>query len=431
MLAALNERQDIVDWLIENGANVSERDFFIILRKCDLSMVQSVLTKHEELLDCTDAVRNTPLVLAARAGKLSVVQMLVDEYNREVGQEAFFAAIRSGSVELVQWLLERDKSLVDAKDGEMRTALRVATGSGNVDVVKFLINNGNESKEDIEKDVLIGAVNAGSVEVLQWWFSYNRGAVNFFNNEFECRALLTNAANKGYWDVVNLLAKHGVKITGGAFIKAAESGSVELVQWLLELDKSLIDVKDQMGRNVLSAAAQKGNLEVVKLFVDMGVEINEDVFSAAISGKNLGVISLVLKKQQDLLDLVTKEGFEELLLDQIILQKDRDTLKFLVDEKGLVLDGNAFITAAMSEDSGIMEWLYSKNQKLIDFKDDEGCSALSKAAKNGRLENIKLLLKWAKMLNKDLNGDVQNALDLARKENHSDVVEFLENFNQE
>lgn len=119
------------------------------------------------------------------------------------------------------------------------------------------------------KDKLFETVHSGDVDALQELLDQNPGLVNVVadsrNNVDYHNTALIEAAHSGTVAVVRCLVEHGADIhaTGrygyNAFLKAAMGGNLDVMKYLFEQDKSLMNSVNDFNYDVLRCALSNGN----------------------------------------------------------------------------------------------------------------------------------------------------------------------------
>merc|ERR1719235_2070885 len=139
--------------------------------------------------------------------------------------------------------------------------------------------------------------------------------------------------------------------------EAAQTGNVDALIKALEEPKIKVDQKDPTGLSALMVAAEKGNMEIAKYLVERG---------ARIAAKDDNGETAVMK--------AAVKGYADLCLFLIHAQcAQRKTTK------ELGVDSSAALA--------------NEKKRIVEAKDDEGCTALMKVAAVGSLEVFKLLLE--------------------------------------
>ena len=254
------------------------------------------------------------------------------------------------------------------------------------------------------------------------------------------RTALLNAVEKGHVDLVQFLLKAGAKINVKTingetpFLLAARNNQPQILQLLME--KS-VDVKDYFSalylaakynhpeviavlgerinlkyysENALCLAAKYGSNDVISLFIEEGVDVNY-------KGIDIEAEDQPPKKWVPLMLAVAYDQLEtaELLLTQ---GKARSYEKDEKDKNALMIaceNGNALMVALiMDHGAAITSW------------DNDGWTPLMYAAKNGRVEVIKLMIERDPKQNLNrTNNKKETALAIAIAHNQTMVVEIL------
>lgn len=179
------------------------------------------------------------------------------------------------------------------------------------------------------------------------------------------------------------------QVSVNPLIESAKAGQVEGCQKALEDPKTKVDQKDPEGVSALMHAAMNGYLPVAQFLVEKG---------ARISAKDDGGETALMK--------ACKEGHMEViqyLIDAQMAQKKK---------AGPLGGGDAAALIA------------SDRRRILDAKDDEGVTALMKAAEQGEVDVVnQLLQEGATAEIKDDEG--WNALMWAALAGNQDIVELL------
>jgi len=214
----------------------------------------------DESKDGTINHAESPLIVAALLGQLTIVQQLLKEGNGHInkisptGNTPLLAASFNGQLATVQWLLSAGGASIDERDNAGSTALLLASAYGRLATVQWLLSAGGASID--EKD------NAGG------W-----------------TALLCASANGHLATVQWLLGKGGASIdekhNGGwtALLVASANGHLATVQWLLRGGGASIDEKENAGRTALSLAVENEHQEILACLLENGAKMDDEMLA--------------------------------------------------------------------------------------------------------------------------------------------------------
>ncbi|KAL6063594.1 Rab-GAP TBC domain-containing protein [Balamuthia mandrillaris] len=250
-------------------------------------------------LEARDPFGNTALHYAAAQGNLPVLSLLleqgkpsaagegsdrkknslVDMENSEDGCTPLHRAAFGDFVECVGKLLEC------GADGEKRdrsgaTPLHHAAANNAVRTIKVLVECGGgagggwmEKEEERGQTALHWAAANGSLDAVMFFLEYGDKEL-VTKADKEGKAALHLAAEAGYSQIVELLAKHSPNIDiadshgASALHKASEKGHIDCVKALLQ-HKSNVNKQDHDGNTPLHKACQQsGSREVVRFLVE-------------------------------------------------------------------------------------------------------------------------------------------------------------------
>lgn len=121
-LAAAKGFPEIIQYLVENGANISAEN-----------------DAHE-----------TPLLLAVKAGQLKAVEQLYEYYHEDPhidseGNTLLISATLNGRMDVLEFLLEKNQAEINHVNVEGKTALIIAAEYGYREIVDILLKRGADS----------------------------------------------------------------------------------------------------------------------------------------------------------------------------------------------------------------------------------------------------------------------------------------------
>ena len=287
--------------------------------------------------------------------------------------------------ECLQDLLRRDTSLLAEEKGAVPSVvvidkfpLHCAAGSGDLDIVKRLVDKG--MSPDIQNSKgqtpLHCAALSGKLDVVQWLVNEG-GATPDVGCYDEGGTPLHYAASGGHFHIVQwLLDVVGVdpsikdKQGQSPLHCAAASGRLVLVRWLADEKGIAPDIKDGEGRAPLHCAALHGHLDIAQWLVD-----TKDHHSGIEDGK--GKTPLHYAAEAGALDIV----------------------QWLVDEKGVTpyikdVEGRTPLYYAINnvEPSPTIYYLVAKKRAPLDIGDDDYATLVRYAVAAGNLDIVKCLV---------------------------------------
>ncbi|KAJ0005825.1 hypothetical protein NQD34_015719 [Periophthalmus magnuspinnatus] len=230
----------------------------------------------------------TPLLLAAYEGNEDVVELLleagadVDETARQDGElqsaaavTPLLAAAAMGHMSTVSKLLFWGAD-VDAIDSEGRTALCLAAAQGSVEVVRALLDRGLDEnhKDDLGWTPLHAAACEGH-KIICGVLMEQGSMVRVGEMDIEGRTALILAAQEGHVSTVRLLLDRRCPIDHRAY-DGHSALSAALLEEQTEVAELLMrrgadtDVRDAEGRPLLYLLVLEGRLEMSTLLLEKG-----------------------------------------------------------------------------------------------------------------------------------------------------------------
>jgi hypothetical protein len=186
-----------------------------------------------------------------------------------------------------------------------------------------------------------------------------------------------------------------------ALIFAARDGDVTEVRWRLEADATLATYADSHGQTALMWAAVQGHTEVARCLLDFG---------AALDGTEweMGRTALYMAAGRG------HVTFVELLVG-------RGANSCLRRAGGRTPLG----IAAYNGHTEVVKLLLNDANCDVDSRDDQGCTPLWQAARNGRIQSLRLLL--AAGADPSIPGEQGwQAIDVAREKDRTECIALLE-----
>ena len=357
--------------------------------------------------------------------------------------------------ELVRLVASYNKNLLNQTDNQGQTPFHRILPKKNERIIRTYIENGADP-------FLLSPQGQTAFEVIESW---NEKKWNDFSQEIQTMLASKEEKKKQSWviDKVMSLKKEGeekkteevVEISSpelsvenkvemdevdekgnSRFHILVKEKNLEEIKKLIELGVSK-DVSNYEGMKVFHLVALSRNLEIMKLFLNEN-NVNErnsqgetPLHLSVISGSEEAV-NFVLNLGANLLSI---DNNEETPLDLAFLWKHEKLVSILKDrliEYKNDLGQNALHVAVLRRDFKKAQELMkesSDRKKVLNEQDSLGQTPVYLAAKIGDMKMLKYLMKLgARMDVKSHEG--LSPMSVARKENHTDIIMFLDPANK-
>ena len=297
-------------------------------------IVRHLITKVSDLDARTGTAEWTALHRAASDGRLNIVKILVEHGARinqvsKDGLTPFHAAVRSGHVDIAQFLATQDGVLLDTATDEGYTPLISAASNGFKEIVSLLLCHDVEVEGKIKTDIsrgslrtpLQGAANGGFLPIVKELIDAKASINSASGNGY---TPLLYAALSNHPDVVDFLLDKGanprcVSSDGcNPLHYAAEDGHEALVTRLLEcgVDASSRNAK---GLTPVHYACRNGSVRLLERLLAWGGSIRDtsdsgwSPFLEAIDAENEDMTRRLIQMKVDI-SQGTDQGTTPLLL---------------------------------------------------------------------------------------------------------------------
>ncbi|XP_051272906.1 poly [ADP-ribose] polymerase tankyrase-2-like isoform X3 [Dicentrarchus labrax] len=374
-------RKDVVDFLLQNGANVHARDdggLISLHNACSFghAEVVSMLLHHGADANARDNWNYTPLHEAAIKGKIDVCIVLLQHgaestirnidgrtaldlaepsakavLTGEYRKDELLESARSGNEEKLMALLTPLNVNCHASDGRKSTPLHLAAGYNRVNTVQLLLQHGADVHAKDKGDLvpLHNACSYGHYEVTELLLKHGAGVNAMDLWQF---TPLHEAASKNRAEVCSLLLSYGAD---PSFLNCHNKSSIDLAPSAQLKERLAYEFR---GHSLLQAAREA---EVVWVKKHLSLE--------TITFKHLQTQEAALRKQ--VCELLLRKG-----ADVNDRTKDMMTPLHLAAEKG---------------HNDVIEVLV-KHEAKVNAVDHLGQTPLHRAARCGHLQTCRLLL---------------------------------------
>lgn len=314
------------------------------------------------------------LFLASGKGQIDVVKLLLDKGAdpKAVNSRALVAAVNNGHIEIVKLLLEKG---ADPK-AEDSLALKAALYHGHMEIAKLLL-----AAQDIENSN-VASLDSPHAKLAKMYEEYKK--VANLNSMTNFLPDLVQASYRGDIETVKSFLMKGAdsKTDLLAFLLACLNGHTEIVKLLL---KHGVDPKAKDSA-ALALAADGGCVEVIQLLLAEGADPRPQTFCplrCAVTNGHVEAIKLLFDKGTD-------DEAKATVLCLAILQGNIEIVKLLL-EKGADPKYSNSVSLVIASESGHIEIVKLLLEKGVDPK-AVNSKALCEASEKGHTEIVKLLL---------------------------------------
>jgi ankyrin repeat protein len=332
---------------------------------------------------------------AFRLSSLSLTDALLGDCaaNKTHGAKRrtrLMAACKVGSAQRVQWWLDRGAD-PNAADSDGLTPLMWAAWYGHDGCVEALLNHGSGATT--------AAAGAARAPRASTKVGARVGAVDAKGG-----TALMKAAVSGSAACVRLLiaagADHDATYSDGctALHSASMQGKLHAVRALLAAGAS-VNARDGKGSTALSKAALKDHVDVVRALLDAGAD-KELLCNEGVSPLQYACWYGAIASVKEL------------------CARGADVES--VDKKG----GRAIMKASVAGSIPCLHELIKVRKAAVDARYSDGCTALSSAAWNGKVESVRFLLECGANVNARDSTDA-SPLHKAAEKGHAEIVREL------
>lgn len=420
MLAAAGNSVETFKWLAKkdalffNHTNVEGNSALILAalnlpaddkldsaaREASIAILKKVIENDRNSVKIRGHKGCTPLLVAGAKGNIAAVEYLLNlqsadskaqlkilqEERNSDGNNIMMLAAYNGREHLIEWLHMKGISILEHNKYHTSAFMQAASG-GNIktlDIIYRLRNDGENSahdllleKNDFGQTALFLAVHDNHVNAFQWIKA--KLLKNIFNNNNEkVSDYIRNVRNADGDTLLHVLI-NGMSDTNRFAESALNTGLIDILLDYLDVNVHALLDDNKPGDTPLMRAAYYGNLTIVKYLIEKcaadPTELNfrgEDAIDYAAMGGHGQYFKVI-----------------EYLWE---LKAKQDGKSF--NETKRQCSAELFLTAAQHGQKSVIEWLLKDNPELIETRTANGDNALSLAVKNEHIDIIEFIFSW-------------------------------------
>lgn len=382
--AAASGSIEMVDILLDNGANPFKRNIYrhsILSYACMTdSILHTSIEKGEQISTFTNV----------RPDK-TVLNRLIEYTGKDI-LTIYDAAIMN-DIEKADELLQKEPSLLDARNSEGMRPLQYAAKIGNAEMVRYLLDKGSHMScdEDTDPPILLSAFG-GSVEVAE--------------------LLLDNGANMNSRSDIGRLPMH----------EAAQYDSIDLMRFFLSRDADP-NATDSYNNAPIHFAESP---ECIKVLLDAGADVDAKDYTGdtALYLWNMPILETVRILHSYGADIQTRNDNGETPINYAITRKNGELLDALINAYGI--DSLSVFDIASIGDLHVLKTRISENPSMFHATDRyrKNKSLLHYAAEANELEIAKYLVESGIEVDV-LDDDGETPLFSAAASGEADVLRYL------
>ncbi|XP_046567998.1 serine/threonine-protein phosphatase 6 regulatory ankyrin repeat subunit A-like [Haliotis rubra] len=418
MCAGQNGHKDVVELLVNNGANLllrNSRKNNILHTACHgghIEVLKYVLSRNTVDINSRGNDNKTPVMVAGRRGHRDVVELLVDQRANLLLRDArsnniLHLGCQEGHVDVVKYVLSENVVDINSRGNNNKTPVMVAGRRGHKDVVELLVQNGAKlSLRDARGDNILHHVcSGGHVELLKYVLSQKTVDIN--SRGCDNMTPVMEAGQRGHKEVVGLLVKNGANLS----LKADRSnnilhlacfrGHVEVVKYVLSQNAVDINSRGNSSKTPVMDAGRNGHKDMVELLVQNGANLSlsdahgDNILHYVCSGGHVEVLKYVLSRDTE--DINRRGNGNKTPVMVAGERGHRDVVELLV-QKGANLSlrdarsDNILHLACRGGHVGVVEYILSQGIVDVNAKNEKRESAASIAKTLGLRHVLELLV---------------------------------------
>ncbi|KAF4340141.1 ankyrin repeat domain protein [Fusarium beomiforme] len=256
--------------------------------KRSYQMIKELLATGKAPINSQNSRGLTPLAQACFILYLEAVSLFIKTDLVYVniadtnGNTPLHHAIHEASTPITYALIESGKAKITMKNKDGRTPFALACFNGNLGLVKYLLETTkpNINTQDVDgRTPIHNSIWMEDIDIMRLLLQTGQAKLNVVDN-FQCTPLLL-AAYQNKWHMVHLLLgyKQAVNMKGhkgrSVIFWAIIQGQTEIVELLVSLSQTNINLKDEDELTPLCLAAQLGKQDIIRiLLAKPGIDVD-------------------------------------------------------------------------------------------------------------------------------------------------------------
>jgi ankyrin repeat protein len=321
-------------------------------------------------------------------------------------RRAVTVAARKGAVDLMQRLLDTFHCRLD------ETMVTAAARGGQLTAMRWLHEHLQplselETRRFFSADVMIPVAESGNLELVQW--------LQTLWTDSDCASFepVVAACKHGHLDIVKeLIGRCSSPLPDGAMDEAAAMGHLDIVRFLHAYCENASTSSACCSTLAMDQAATNGHLHVLEWLHANRIEgCTTSAMDGAAEHGHYDVVRFLHANRT--------EGCTSLAMDAAARGRHLEVVRYLHEHRAEGCTTNAMTWAAANNDFDMVTFLDANRAEGCD------CDAMVKAARRGHLE----MVKW--LHSNRSEGCTAEAMDAAASNGHLDVVKFLHSHRDE
>ncbi len=283
-------------YLVEQGADINQDDEYsnslvsLVLNEVNLSMLKLLIEQGLDIKALNDDEESLLHLACSASKRTNIIAFLLQEgldikARNKWGETPLLLYCEYGNVEGIQFLLENGAELKEVDDEENNVLHNACWGSGNQDVISFLLKQGMDinTRNKNGQTPLLAASEGGNYKLIP--FLIEQGADITAIGSDRCTILHTAChQEEPDFELLALALEKGVDINAledeseaTALMLACHYNNLKLASWLLEKGAN-IELTDSTGCTAMHYACfadeEYDPEEMIKLLLKHGADIN-------------------------------------------------------------------------------------------------------------------------------------------------------------